>query len=739
VAKLTPPGGGHAGNRFGFAVSIDDNTALVGEPFDNVGANQSGSAYVYVRDGGLWNLQAQLNAADFATNDNFGHRVAIDGNTALVTAILDDDNGLNSGSAYVFVRDIAGNWAQQAKLLAPDGAAGDGFGEWAALDGDTVVIGARSDDDHGSDSGSAYVFVRDAAGNWTIQAKLVAGDAASGDVFGFGVGLHGDTAVIGAVLEDQAGNNAGAAYVFVRDDDGVWTQQAKLTAADGAADRLFGRDIAVYGDTVLIGSIKAPANHSTGGAAYVFVRNAGLWSQQAKLVALDGGDDEFGMSLALETDTAVIGAWAHDHGATDTGAAYVFKRDASGNWSEDKELLASDRGPGQQLSGPGGGVAISNGTVIAGTPYLGNALTGAAYVFQLVTPPSDTDGDGVVDLVDNCVAVANTEQVDSDLDGIGDACDVDNDNDGFNDGADNCPFTFNASQSDADLDGIGDACDADGDGDGVASAVDNCPLVPNADQADADFDGLGDECDADDDNDAVCDIGVGSAGCSAGPDNCPVTFNPDQGDVDGDAVGNACDLDVDGDGVANAGDNCPVDANSDQNDVDADGSGDVCDTDIDDDSFANAADNCPFVANQNQVDLDGDGIGDACDADVDGDGVATTADNCPAVPNSGQNDFDGDAIGDACDTDIDGDTVANAGDQCALTTVGTAVDPASGCSIAQLCPCSGSFGTTVPWRNHGKYVSCVAHVSNDFKDLGLISSQEKQLIMSAAAESSCGK
>lgn len=341
----------------------------------------------------------------------------------------------------------------------------------------------------------------------------------------------------------------------------------------------------------------------------------------------------------------------------------------------------------------------------------------------------DADEDGVADLDDNCSSVANPDQTDTDLDGIGDACDPDDDNDAFADGADNCPLVANPSQADTDGDGLGNPCDGDLDGDGFANALDNCPAASNPDQTDTDQDGVGDECDTDDDNDSLQDAN----------DNCPAVQNPGQDDLDGDGIGDACDSDLDGDGVENQADNCAIDANVGQDNTDGDNLGDACDPDADDDSVGNASDNCPLVANVNQSDSDHDGAGDACDADLDGDGVANGADNCPIVANSGQTDLDGDGLGDACDGDADGDGVANDTDECAATPIGTVTDPAYGCSIAQLCPCDGPRGTVMPWRNHGKYVSCVAHAAGDFESQGLISQAKKNALMSAAGQSNCGK
>jgi hypothetical protein len=253
----------------------------------------------------------------------------------------------------------------------------------------------------------------------------------------------------------------------------------------------------------------------------------------------------------------------------------------------------------------------------------------------------DADGDGVLNFEDVCPEVFDPEQLDADLDGIGDACDVcplDPGNDPDGDGVcaldDNCPDVANPGQQNDDLDDLGDACDPcpgdignDPDGDEICAAVDNCPDAYNPTQIDQDGDGIGAVCDIcplDADNDGDGD------GLCANVDNCPAIHNPGQEDADGDGVGDPCDA-------------CPAD---DDTVADADGDG-VCAT----------ADNCPLTANPGQQDADGDGVGDACDVcpddaddDIDGDDVCAAADNCPSHYNPDQADEDGDGIGDACDT-----------------------------------------------------------------------------------------
>jgi len=205
---------------------------------------------VFTRTGATWTQQAKLTATDGAASDFFGHAVAVDAGTIVVGAYWDDDKGDYSGSAYVFTR-TGGTWTQQAKLVPADGTADDWFGSSVAVDGDTVVVGAHLDDDKGIDSGSVYVFVRTGA-TWTQQAKLTAADGAADDRFGWAVAVDADTIVVGAYGDDDKGIDSGSVYVFTRT-GGTWTQQAKLTAPDGAANDYFGRAVAVDAGTIVVG------------------------------------------------------------------------------------------------------------------------------------------------------------------------------------------------------------------------------------------------------------------------------------------------------------------------------------------------------------------------------------------------------------------------------------------------------------------------------------------------------
>ena len=222
-------------------------------------------------------LETKLTASDGAANDQFGRSVAISGATAVVGAGGDDDNGPGSGSAYIFTHSGT-NWTEQAKLTASDGVTGDWFGSSVAISGDTAIVGARHDNPNSSKSGSAYVFVRSGT-SWTQQAKLIANDGGANDEFGISVAISGDTVIVGAWGDDDVSNNignAGAAYIFTRSSTN-WIQQAKIVASDRASDDDFGLSVSISGDTAIVGSYGDDDNGARSGSAYIFARAGSSW------------------------------------------------------------------------------------------------------------------------------------------------------------------------------------------------------------------------------------------------------------------------------------------------------------------------------------------------------------------------------------------------------------------------------------------------------------------------------
>ncbi|MGH8428479.1 MAG: FG-GAP repeat protein [Gammaproteobacteria bacterium] len=341
TATLTASDGGTgncSGFCFGFWVALSGSTALIGEPFANVGGNiHQGAAYVFTESNGTWSQTAKLTASDGATANQFGRQVALSGNTALLGAAFATVGGNDEqGAAYVFTKS-GGTWSQTAKLIASDGAAGDKFGRELALLDNTALIGAPyANVGRHFHQGAAYVFT-ESGGTWSQTAKLTASDGGANDLFGRQDALSGNTALVGAEQATVGSNQfQGAAYMFTKS-RGTWNQTAKLTASDGAAGDYFGREVAISGNTALVGAPFATVGGNTAqGAAYVFTESDNAWNQTAKLTANDGAvSDQFSRSVALVGSTAIVGAPFVDVGGyADQGAAYFFAVSCPRGYSE---------------------------------------------------------------------------------------------------------------------------------------------------------------------------------------------------------------------------------------------------------------------------------------------------------------------------------------------------------------------------------------------------------------------
>jgi hypothetical protein len=267
--KLTPSDG--AALDYFCNVALVGDTAIIGAPGDdNVNGNDSGSVYVFTRTGTTWTEQAKLLASDGKPGDFFGWEVSLSGDTALIGRLADGLSTSDSGAAYVFTG-AGTTWTQQAKLLGSDSLPGDSFGYDVSLNGDTALVGAANDDDNGDYSGTAFVFTRTGT-TWTEQAKLLASDGTKWDWFGCSVSLDGDTAFIGAAdQEGTGGEGMGTAYVFTRTGT-TWTERQHLLSSDGYSMDNFGWPVCLDGDTAFIAAWYDPTHGINSGSVYVFTK-----------------------------------------------------------------------------------------------------------------------------------------------------------------------------------------------------------------------------------------------------------------------------------------------------------------------------------------------------------------------------------------------------------------------------------------------------------------------------------
>mmetsp|Transcript_4521 Transcript_4521/g.8667 ORF Transcript_4521/g.8667 Transcript_4521/m.8667 type:complete len:954 (+) Transcript_4521:281-3142(+) len=369
--KITASDGG-VQDQFGYSVSISGDRAIVGA-YDRTTRIWIGSVHVYSWNGSRWLEDAKLVPSDGADDAKFGNSVAIHGDRAIVG----DADAL--GSAYIFAFDGT-SWYEQAKLVASDGA-DFYFGQSVAISGERAVVGSPWDRKAGYDTGSAYIFVWDGA-SWREEAKFVASDGAADDRFGFSVGISGDTVIVGAVWDVHEEYRSGSAYIFSLNES-TWNEEAKLTAIDGAGDDYFGVSVGISGDRAIVGAFWDDDAGSSSGSAYIFARNGANWYQEAKLVASDGAtDDRFGASVAISGDRVIVGAQFDDDAGSGSGSAYIFTWNGS-SWHEEVKFVASD---GADWDDFGWSVAIDGDRAIVGAPGDDDkgSDSGSAYVIHMI-------------------------------------------------------------------------------------------------------------------------------------------------------------------------------------------------------------------------------------------------------------------------------------------------------------------------------------------------------------------
>ncbi len=378
VTKITASDGA-AEDDFGYSVSIYGDNVVIGGRYDDDNGNYSGSVYVYCWNSitGTYN-ETKLNSSDGAENDWFGESVAISSNTVVAGAHGDDDNGYFSGSAYVYRWN--GISYDEYKLTASDGASEDYFGISVSIFGDTVVVGATQDDDNGSNSGSAYVYRWN--GTSYDEYKLTASDGAIFDEFGNSVSISDDVVVVGAYCDDDNGTVSGSAYVYRWNDATSVYDEYKLIASDGAVGDHFGRSVAVSGDTVVVGTSEDDDKGNDSGSVYVYRWNDTISAyDEYKLTASDGiSYDNFGTSVAIDGDYVVIGARGTDNNGDYAGSVYVYRWNGTGY--DEYKFHAPD---GASYDYFGQSVSISGDIVVVGAygDDDNGSDSGSAYIFDL--------------------------------------------------------------------------------------------------------------------------------------------------------------------------------------------------------------------------------------------------------------------------------------------------------------------------------------------------------------------
>ena len=378
------------GDFFGEVLAIDGDTMIIGAPLDDGDSNFEGAAYVFTRTGHAWAQQQKLTAGDPLSGDEFGASVAIDGDTIVVGAPFDNVTEFDEGSAYVFTRS-GSTWTQQEILSAVNNTEAIQFGESVAIEGDTIAVGANVGRLGENLNGLAFIFQR-SGGAWAQQQELTASDGQRLDGFGSAVALSGNTLVVGAPWYPGAFQGEGSAYVFERI-GGEWSESQKLGSGSGQVD-VFGGSLDVEGDTIVVGAASSGVGGS--GAVHLFGRSGGSWIEQQEISAPDSAEfGNFGRSVALRGDTMAVGAPAAENVDRDGGFAYLFERSAN-NWTEQEQFGASDAGESRRF---GSSVGFDAASLAVGAT-LSTFDGGAVYVFGNGGPSTPPEVEAVIDCAD---------------------------------------------------------------------------------------------------------------------------------------------------------------------------------------------------------------------------------------------------------------------------------------------------------------------------------------------------
>jgi hypothetical protein len=384
-----------AGNYFGCSVAVSGDYMIVGAYGDDQVAGNAGAAYIFHRTGpDSWDPGVKLTAADGASGDFFGYSVSIYGDYAVVSSHFDDDGASNTGSAYIYHRTGVNTWDGGTKIHATDHQAGDAFGCSVSIGKDYVVVGAHYEDGGAGnpavDSGAAYIFHRTDTNTWDAGTKIVPPHASAGSYFGRSVSISGTYAVVGEPWNGTVSNSAGSAYVFHRTGDNEWSEGVELVQPDSNAYGLFGISVSISGDYAVVsaqgndGGDGEPLINS--GAAYVFHRTGtNEWDDVETIRAPDAQtNDNFGSSVSIYGSSLIVGAMYESGGpgdpVTNSGSAYIFRMTGTNTWDKGMRISAPDSA---NLNEFGNSVSIWEDTAVVGSWQDDDdgVDSGAAYVF----------------------------------------------------------------------------------------------------------------------------------------------------------------------------------------------------------------------------------------------------------------------------------------------------------------------------------------------------------------------
>lgn len=390
VKQLYAPDAG-AGDQFGVSASMHEDLLIVGAWNDQDNGTNSGSAYIFNRDlGGInnWGLVKKLLPNDGSSVDIFGGDVSIHNEFAVVGAPQEGSITTFNGAAYIFDKDHGGidNWGQIKKILGPSPSNSDHTGSQVAIEDNYVFVGSSGDDPEGS----IFIYEKDEGGskNFGLVQTLNASSIDSKSVFDSELAIAFPYILVGSDNDREKGSNAGAGYMFEFDvTQNQWNQRQKIIREDGAAFDLFASSISLQKDILVVGSPMSEAPFvQDAGAVYVFEKNSqGLFDSSIKLVlANPDTDEEFGASVDVCDDVIAVGTPKSDAFGTDSGVVYIFKRDQTNpaNWLQLMRINSSTRSAGDNF---GYSVSLQENLLLVGAVNEDTHGTnsGSAFIFQL--------------------------------------------------------------------------------------------------------------------------------------------------------------------------------------------------------------------------------------------------------------------------------------------------------------------------------------------------------------------
>lgn len=367
-------------DAFGWSVDIYENHALVGSVYDDDNDTQSGSAYLFYFDGTQWIEQSKIIASDGGFADYFGYAVCINDGQLIVGAYRDFVGSVRSGSAYVFAQsgDI---WIETAKLVPFDPVEEDRFGAKVAIYGNYAAVGAYYRDDYGESSGAVYVY-RKSAGEWIFHQKLAPESLQANDLFGTSVAFNADQLFIGSQGNSDYASLSGKVFIYALDNED-WILTDEVYPSDPANQQNFGAALSATDQILAVGALNDYGVATESGSVYLYEYIDGNWEFLQKIIPSDGhAGAKFGHALSIDNDRLVVGSLYNNTLRAETGSAYVYTQESSGNWVLSAKIVPNDTHDQQRFSAS---VGLSGKYAIAGAPYDQEYgyHTGAAYICDL--------------------------------------------------------------------------------------------------------------------------------------------------------------------------------------------------------------------------------------------------------------------------------------------------------------------------------------------------------------------